>query len=69
MDNCSHMRLRCTNNVYFCQDCGQRVALPAPGVADDKQEGQKENAPEGPKKAAKRKAKKEDKQHDTDTDL
>lgn len=60
MDNCKHTRLRCTNNVYFCQDCGQRVAWPAPGVADDKQAGQKKKPSEGPKRAAKRKTAKDE---------
>lgn len=55
MDNCSHVRLRCTNNVYFCQDCGQRVAWPASGIADDKQEEQEKKPAEAPKTTRKRK--------------
>lgn len=63
---CRHERLKCTDNVFYCLSCG--AVVPSP-FAGDKQEGQKENAPEGPKKAVKRKAKKEDKQHDADIDL
>lgn len=56
--DCKHERIRCTNNVYFCQDCGQRVAWPASGVADDKQEGQEKKPAEAPKRAVKRKTNK-----------
>lgn len=52
--NCTHDRLRCTNNVYFCQDCGQRVAWPASGAADDKQQGQEKKPAERPPEAKKR---------------
>ena len=26
---CEHKRLRCTDGVFFCLDCGQRVEVPA----------------------------------------
>ena len=55
---CNHLRLRCTNNVYFCQDCGQRVALHASGVTDNKQEGQEKKPAEASKRAVKRKTNK-----------
>lgn len=57
--NCNHDRLRCTDNVFFCLLCGQRVPAPASSDPGEQRQGQKENAPEGPKKPVKRKTKKE----------
>lgn len=51
---CEHKRLKCTNNVFFCLDCG---ALIAANAAADKQEGQEEKPAEAPKTGRKRKAK------------
>lgn len=55
---CEHKRIKCTDNVFTCKDCG--AVLPAPGQ-DDEIPVRTENAQEGPQKAAKRKAKKEGK--------
>ena len=52
---CAHEKVRCTNNVFFCVKCGQR--LPDNWLAY-KQDGTKETPPDGPKKAVKRRAKK-----------
>lgn len=30
---CDHERLRCTDGVYYCLDCGARVDPPAPPEA------------------------------------
>ena len=49
--SCEHSRIRCTNNVYYCIECGAR--LPDPDRV-------KEAKPaEGQKKTAKRRTKKE----------
>ena len=51
---CEHKRLKCTNNIFFCMDCG--AVVPNPYV-NGKQEGNEEKPAEAPKKAVKRKAK------------
>lgn len=51
---CEHKRLKCTNNVFFCLDCG--AVLP-PDVLQRKPEGQEEKPAETPKTGTKRKAK------------
>lgn len=53
--DCKHEHLRCTNNVFFCLDCGAEVPNP---YKADKQAGQKEAPSEGPQKPVKRKTKK-----------
>lgn len=55
---CEHKRLKCTNNVFSCLDCG--AVLP-PDVLQRKPEGQKEKPSEAPKTGRKRKAAKADK--------
>lgn len=45
---CEHKRLKCTNNVFYCMDCGAMVLNPY--------EAEKQEAP---KPSRKRKAKKE----------
>ena len=53
--NCSHERLRCTDNVFFCVSCG--AAVPSP--FETKKNPPEEPKPaEGPKKPVKRTAKK-----------
>ena len=47
---CEHKRLKCTDNVFYCLDCGAMV--PNPYEAEKPSEAQK--------KAVKRKTKKED---------
>lgn len=49
--SCTHERIRCTNNVYYCITCG--AALPAPDRAEEAKPA------EGQKKTAKRRTKKE----------
>ena len=51
---CEHKRLKCTNNVFYCMDCGAVVQNP---YENDKQEGHEEKPAEAPKR--KRKTKKE----------
>ena len=51
---CEHKRLKCTNNVFSCLDCG--AVLP-PDVLQRKPEGQEEKPAEAPKTGRKRKAK------------
>ena len=53
---CEHKRLKCTNNVFYCLDCGAEVASP---YAVDKQEGQEEKPAEAQKTGRKRKRKEE----------
>lgn len=53
---CEHKRLKCTNNVFFCMDCGAVVPNP---YENGKQEGNEEKPAEAPKTGRKRKAKKE----------
>lgn len=53
---CEHKNLICTNNVFFCRDCGAMVAAP---VSFDESAAEEEKPSEAPKKAAKRKARKE----------
>lgn len=53
---CEHKNLICTNNVFFCRDCGVMVAAP---VSFEESAAEEEKPSEAPKKAAKRKAKKE----------
>jgi hypothetical protein len=55
---CEHKRLKCTNNVFSCLDCG--AVLP-PDVLQRKPEGQEEKPAEAPKTARKRKTVKADK--------
>ena len=51
--DCTHPVLYDRDGGLYCHICG---ALISANDAGDKQEWQKENAPEGPKKAVKRKA-------------
>ena len=48
--SCEHKRLKCTDNVFYCLDCGAMVPNPY----------EAEKPSEAPKKAVKRKTKKED---------
>lgn len=56
--DCEHKHLKCTNNVFYCMDCGAVVPNP---YKNGKQEGQEEKPAESPKTARKRKAAKADK--------
>lgn len=51
---CNHHRLRCTDNRFFCLDCGAEVGEQ---VGMDKHPPEEQNAPEGAKKPVKRKRK------------
>lgn len=53
---CEHKNLICTNNVFFCSDCGAMVSAP---VSFEESAAEKEKSAETPKKAVKRKARKE----------
>lgn len=53
---CSHEKLRCTNNVFYCLTCGARVPDPHAGKAPEQAKATQEE----PKKTGKRKAKKEE---------
>ena len=46
---CNHDRIRCTDNVYFCAVCGEKVEMPV----------QEEKPVEAKKTPNKRRAKKE----------
>jgi hypothetical protein len=56
MSECNHIRVRCTDNRFFCLDCGVEVGEQ---VAMDKHPSEKQNASEGPKRANKRRKKSE----------
>jgi hypothetical protein len=56
--SCEHKRLKCTNNVFYCLDCGAVVPNP---YKDKQQEAGGEKPAEAPKTARKRKAVKADK--------
>ena len=49
---CEHKNLICTNNVFFCRDCGAMVPNP---YEDKETDGQKEKPAEEQKTARKRK--------------
>lgn len=51
---CQHKRLRCTNNVFYCLDCGAMVPNP---YVNEQPEGQEEKPAEAPKPGRKRKTK------------
>ena len=53
---CKHIRLRCTDNRFFCLDCGAEVGEQLPM---DKYPSEETAASERPKRAVKRKTKKE----------
>ena len=48
---CEHKRLKCTNNVFYCMDCGAVVPNPYEGKAST---GPEEKPAETVKKAVKR---------------
>lgn len=50
--SCEHKRLKCTNNVFSCLDCGAVVPNPYIGK---QQEAREEKPSEAPKTARKRK--------------
>lgn len=50
--SCDHKRLRCTNNVFSCLDCGAVVPNPYEGK---QQEAQGKKPAEAPKTTRKRK--------------
>lgn len=54
--DCRHERIRCTDNRFFCLNCG--AELPPP-TAVEEIPAEKQDAPEAAKKPVKRKAKKE----------
>lgn len=56
--NCTHDRLRCTNNEFFCLKCGAQVA--SPFGAEEQHNTETTKPAEAPKRPAKRKAKKTD---------
>lgn len=60
---CEHKRLKCTNNVFSCLDCGAVVLNPC---VNDQPEGQEEKPAEAPKR--KRKTKKEAATDGSDSD-
>ena len=47
---CEHKRLKCTNNVFFCLDCGAMVPNP---YVNDQPEGQEEKKAPGRKRKTK----------------
>lgn len=51
---CEHKHIKCTNNVFYCMDCGAVVPNP---YENDKPEGHEEKPAEAQKKAVKRKRK------------
>ena len=51
---CEHKNLKCTNNVFFCCDCGAVVAAP---VSFEELAAEKEKPTETPKTGRKRKTK------------
>lgn len=51
---CEHKNLICTNNVFFCRDCGVMVAAP---VSFEELTAEKEKPAESLKTARKRKTK------------
>lgn len=51
---CEHKNLKCTNNVFFCRDCGAMVAAP---VSFEELTAEKEKPAESLKTARKRKTK------------
>ena len=53
---CNHEKLRCTDGIYYCLVCGQRIDIPA---AEDKTPEAENKPKETAKKAVKRKTKKE----------
>lgn len=61
--NCKHDRLRCTNNQFYCMDCGSMVLNPyeAKKPVGEQPEGQEEKPVETQKTGRKRKAAKADK--------
>lgn len=48
---CEHKRLRCTDNVFYCLDCGEKII---PSSLEEAKNGPKEAATE-PKKRKPRK--------------
>lgn len=48
---CKHERLRCTNNAFFCLDCGAAVLNPF--EVNQHKEGQKEKPADAPKRKRK----------------
>lgn len=56
--DCGHHRIRCTNNVFYCLDCGAQVADPYQLREPEKPE---EKPAEPVKKAAKPRGRKAEK--------
>ena len=54
--DCKHKRIRCTDNRFFCMDCGAEFTPPGEAV---KEPVEPHDAPEAEKKPAKRRTKKE----------
>lgn len=54
---CEHKRLKCTNNVFYCMDCG--AVVPNPYEVNQHKEVQEEKPAETKIKPSKRKGKKE----------
>lgn len=40
---CTHKRLKCTDNIYYCLDCGAEV--PDPNMQEEKPAEEKKPAP------------------------
>ena len=56
--DCGHQRIRCTNNRFFCLDCGAEIADPYKAEKEEKPE---EKPVEPAKKAAKPRGRKAEK--------
>lgn len=54
---CKHEKLKCTNNIFYCMECGASWESPE---AEDKHSVNAEAPSEKPKRVAKRKVKKGD---------
>ena len=39
--NCDHIRLRCTDGIFYCLDCGQVVEPPKQAKQDEPKETEK----------------------------
>lgn len=47
---CEHKRIRCTNGVFFCLDCGARIDPPVTTEAAEKATEAATEHPEKPKR-------------------
>ena len=58
---CTHERLKCTDNVYYCALCGVKITFEEKG---DITRADEKDANKGQIKASKRKSKKDGEKHD-----